>query len=196
MSNKKLILLLGIIGLLLRVVEFEAQASPVLSIDSANLHYAEGYPISVDVRIADITDLYALQFDVVFNPAVLSVTDITEGSFMTTGGATLFIPGVIDNAVGTITLTIDSLIGATGGVNGSGTLATINFSTNSRGISPITLANALLLDSSLSDISFATTGVILSVPEPTTEVLFLIGLISLVILKPNSAQTVKPSRLD
>ena len=75
-----------------------------------------------------------------------------KGAFLPTGGATFFIPGTIDNTGGAITATVDSLIGAIPGVTGTGTLATITLHALTPGTSAITLANVILLDSTLTPI--------------------------------------------
>src|ERR1019366_6371228 len=61
---------------------------------SQTVNVGDGFSLDVGV---DITDLYAFQFDLSFNPAVLSATSITEGLFLPTGGSTFFISGDIDN---------------------------------------------------------------------------------------------------
>jgi general secretion pathway protein D len=120
---------------------------PVLSIAPSSLTVQLGQNVSLDVRITNVIDVYAVQFDVVFDPKILSAASITEGAFLPTGGTTFFIPGTIDNIAGTITATADSLIGPIPGVTGTGTLATITFHALTPGTSAITLANVLLLDS-------------------------------------------------
>jgi hypothetical protein len=102
-----------------------------------------------------------------------------------TGGATLFFPGSIDNTAGSIIFTADSLTGPIAGVSVSGatlgTLADIKFQALSRGTSPIDLSNIGLLDSTLTNIPFSSTGGTASpVPEPSAMLLLgpvLLGLV-------------------
>src|SRR5262249_46484876 len=118
--------------------------------------------------------LYAFQFDLGFNPAILSVISVTEGPFLPGGGASLFIPGSVDNVGGTLSFTADTLQGLTPGVTGSGTLAIITFRALAAGTSAITLLNTSLLDSNLNLLdSTASNGSISAVPEPST--LLLLG---------------------
>src|SRR6266436_3322803 len=87
-------------------------------------------------------------------PAVaVPIVSITEGPFLPAGGATFFIPGTIDNATGAITFTADTLQTAIVGVNGNGTLATVDFQALCVGTSLVALSNVILLDSALGDIT-------------------------------------------
>jgi hypothetical protein len=140
----------------------------------------------LNVNITGVTDLYDWQFDVNFNPAVLSVTGITEGSFLSGGGSTFFLPGTIDNVGGSITFNADTLLGPPPGVNGSGTLATLDFTAIGNGSSPITLANVILQDSSGNNIEFITANGTVNVggttatPEPSSFLMLGTGLLALI----------------
>ena len=94
-----------------------ADGVPTLSINPASSTVSAGNNVTLDVNISNITDLYAFQFDLSFDPGTVSAVSITEGSFLTGGGATFFLPGTIDNVGGTIASTADSLVGAIPGVN-------------------------------------------------------------------------------
>jgi hypothetical protein len=56
---------------------------------------SNGAGFSVDVDVSDVSELTAFQFDIGFNPAVLSATAVTESSFLPSGGSTFFIPGTL-----------------------------------------------------------------------------------------------------
>jgi len=133
-----------------------AGATATISIQSSPLLASPSQPITLNVTVSGIADLYAFQFDIVVDPGVLSASSVTEGPFLAGAGTTLFIPGTIDNIAGTITSTADTLIGAVAGASGSGTLATTFFTvldTAPSGASPVTLSNVILLDSNLNDIA-------------------------------------------
>ena len=161
-------------------------AAPIVSIQPSAKSVSVNDTFSVDVAIADVTDLYGFQFDLAFSPTVLAVIDITEGTFLSSGGeATVFIQGFIDNNAGTITFTADTLVGAISGVTGSGILASVSFQALGEGSSVVELSNIVLLDSTLSDIAFnsenGTVNVesMTAVPLPSTLLLFLSGIFGL-----------------
>jgi hypothetical protein len=130
--------------------------------------------VDLNVNVTDVTDLYAYQFDIAFDPFTVSAISVTEGSFLAGGGATLFVAGVIE--FGAIRFTANTLLGPAPGVSGSGTLATIQFRGASVGISPITPENIILLDSASGDIpadvqSGSITVAGTGIPEPNSGLL-------------------------
>ncbi len=127
-----------------------------------------GSPVTLDVNITDVSGLYAYQFDINFNPAVLAATGVAEGVLFSSAGPTFFDPGTIDNAAGTITLIYDSLSGAVPGVGPNGTIATISFNAIGYGTSSVDLANVSLLDSELGDIEATLSGATVTVADSTT----------------------------
>ncbi len=161
-----------------------AGAVPVVRVQSSLLTPAVGGFIYVFIDVSSVADLYAFEFDVRFDPAILSAEAAMEGPFLSSGGDTSFVPGVIDNSAGTIGLTVDSLFDIVPGVSGSGTLAVLRFQTLAGGVSPIDLSQVVLLDSSLADISFIVEGDSISaVPEGHTLMFFGSSLIILLGLR-------------
>ncbi len=160
---------ISIIGLMAVLSRLSAIAGTI-SIQPSNLTVPLGQNVSLNVNALSVTDVYALQFDLTFNPGLLSATGITEGSFLTAGGATSFVPGSIDNIGGTVSFTADTLVGAMPGVNGNGTLATLQFKALSAGTSPITISNVILLNSGLSIVTAATANGAVTIQGPTTGV--------------------------
>ena len=133
---------------------------------------------SIDVNVSGLSDLYAFQFDLSFNPSVLAFVSITEGDLFNNVGVS-FIPGTIDNTVGTISFIADSLSGPGPGISSNGTLAQIAMTAIGVGSSDINLANVVLLNSGLNDIAAASFGTVISVagaPEPSSMVLLITGL--------------------
>jgi len=173
-------------AVLIALSALPASATPILSVSPVTRTIAAGQPFSLDITVGSAADLYAFQFDLGFNPAVLSATGIVEGPLLKTAGSTFFVSGAINNAGGTISATGDSLLSALAGVNGSGVLATVQFMALAAGSSAINLFGVTLLDSALSGIpnSTATGSVTVTgpavVPEPSTWLLLGTGLAGLV----------------
>ena len=156
---------------LLLVVAVVLLSSPafsdaILSVQPSVTTANPGDDFSINIDVSGVTDLYAFQFDVTFDPNILAFSLITEGSFLPGGGSTVFIPGTPDNVAGTLTFTADTLVGSISGVDGSGTLATLFFQALASGSSPIVLSNASLLDPTFSDITATTVSGTATVPEP------------------------------
>lgn len=145
-----------------------------------------GTPFALSVNIAAVSDLFAWQFDIGFDPAVLSATGVTEGALFSSVGV-FFSAGVIDNAAGTISFIGDSMSGSVPGISEDGTLAVILFNSIGAGSSSIDLSNVVLLDSSLNDITMdisagsVSVGANTPVPEPAAFplALLLVGAIAI-----------------
>lgn len=148
-----------------------------------------GNTFVVNVNISEVVDLYAFQFDLGFDPALLAATTVTEGSFLSTGGSTSFLPGSIDNSTGLISFTSNSLTGVVPGINGNGTLAQIGFTALNPGITDLLLSGTQLFDSNHAPIDFSSIdgNVVVqdsaSVPEPSSLLLIGSGLLSLLGVK-------------
>jgi Cohesin domain len=146
-----------------------------------------GGSFDVNIVIDDALDLYAFQFDVTFDPSVLQATAVNEGALLPTGGATFFLPGVIDNSAGSISANSDSLIGFVPGVGGNGALISITFQAIAVGTSALTLSNVSFLDSALADIAVPSAANVevnvlkgATVPLPASLLLLTSGLALLV----------------
>jgi general secretion pathway protein D len=154
-----------------------AASAATIRIEPPSSLTSPGGVVNVNVTIADVTSLYAYQFDLAFDPSVLSATGITEGGFLRTGGGgTFFIPGTIDNALGTIAFTANTLLGPEPGVTGTGSLATVQFRGIDIGTSAVTLSNAVLLDSLGNEITAELEhGSVTVVPEPGSALLVVLA---------------------
>ena len=150
-------------------------ADPVLTIQPSQLTLNSGVSVSLNVNIQGATDVFAFQFDLSLSsnrPILLD--SVTEGSFLSSGRSTFFVPGTIRS--GGITGVADTLLGPVPGVSGDGSLATLDFHTFSpspgfdfSGTTTISLSNIILLNSHLAEIPATTVPAVVNViPEPAT----------------------------
>ena len=153
-----------------------AVAAPIISITASPDPAVTWLPLGLDIRITGATDLYAYQFSLLFDPAILQANSVTEGPFLATGGSTFFDGGTIDNTLGSISFLFDTLLGDVPGVTGDGILAHIDFAAIHGGTSNLSFSDLLFLDSNFNDAGAQGIGRTLAVPEPATLALLGIGL--------------------
>ena len=164
-----------------------AHAAPLLSLTATANPATVGSTVGIDVAIDGIADLYAYQFTLAFDPALLQAVGGIEGAFLATGGTTFFDAGSIDNGTGTIAFAFDTLLGNVAGVGGSGTLAHFSFNVTGAGSALFALRDVLLLDTAFGDLAPSVQGLTLAtadpvnVPEPAPAALLLIGLAALAL---------------
>jgi hypothetical protein len=135
---------------------------------------AVGNTFTIDIKVENVEDLGGFQFDVTYTPAVVTVennNDVTLGSFLGSTGRTASAVGPsVDNNAGKVTFGGFSF-GTPAGPGGSGVLATITFTVQSRASSKINFANISFLDSNGNALQVATIGsasLTNSVPNTTT----------------------------
>jgi hypothetical protein len=173
--------LVAVLSFALLVVLAPTLVEAVPEISAPFLTEGVGDTFTIPVSITGATDLTSWQFDLAFNPTIVTANSVTEGPFMSAFGATLFIPGVIDNGTGLISLVADSFIDLSPNPSGSGVLADIGFTALAPGVSPLTFSNVFLnLSNSGFDIGNGQVTVTgtqpPAVPEPTTLMLLASGL--------------------
>jgi hypothetical protein len=165
-----------------------ATSMPALGLPVFSLSgFEAGGVAHVVVSASGATDLYGYQFSLNFNPALLHATTVSEGPFLASGGATFFSPGTTDNALGQVSFVFDTLLSAVAGVNGSGVLATIDFSVLSRASTTLSLSDVLAVDS-VGNVLPTQTGQ-LSIPEPGMLALLPIALLALMLVMRRQRRT-------
>ena len=161
-----------------------AHAIPVLTASATPDPAVVGAPVSVDLVLTDVVDLYAYQLSLSFDPSLLQVTGVAQGALLPGGGSTFFDGGSVNNTLGSISFMFDSLVGGVPGVNGTGVLATVSFDVVGTGTSTLAFADTLFLDSGLADISVQITNgslQTLPVPEPASFLMFGMGLAAIAV---------------
>ena len=154
------------------------EADPVISAPFVTVGVGDTF--TIPISIADAVDLTSWQFDLGFDPAIVNANLVTEGPFLSSSGAalTVFVPGVIDNVGGSITLNADAYADIGTPPSGSGVLADIEFTALAPGVSPLTFSNVavnLFEPFTITDGQITVTGTA-KVPEPATLMLLTSGL--------------------
>jgi len=141
---------------------------PVLSVEPSSImdsNLVPGSNFTINITVARVTDLYAWDFFMNWDPALLNVTSVTEGLFLKSAGTTVFRPPEINQTDGYLhancTLTEDAP-----GASGNGTIATITFLVEAKGLTYLYLTfprpslpdidETLLVDSEKASIRHAT----------------------------------------
>lgn len=160
---------------LMFVAAFTIQADSVTATSSRSM-YNVNDPVSVNVSVSNVTDLFAFEFDLIFDPSVLSAQSVTEGGYFLSNGVS-FSPGTIDNTAGTISFIGDSLSGPGPGASDT-LLVTALFTAIAPGSTQVSPENIILLDSNLSSIAASTSASMVNVsgvPTPEPDSLGLVG---------------------
>ena len=170
-----------------------ARASPSsIEVVPASLEQLPGDSFLVNITVNDVTDLYLWMFRLRWNNTVLQLNSIEEGPLLQnegdTSGIWLSPPTISEiNIAGRIDEATCSLLGAVPGVDGSGMIATLNFTCLSMGDSALEFWEEAsyyepatdLLDSSLDSIPHtATPGTVDVIPEFSSVMLIAVFLLT------------------
>ena len=97
----------------------------VLYLETDNLNLTPGKDFTVELKADSITNLKGYSVTLSYDPAFLSLQEVTEGSFFSAKGKTFFYKRVNDTKD---TILIDcAILGPKVSVSGEGTLATLSF---------------------------------------------------------------------
>ena len=111
---------------------------------------------TLNLTVADVTNLAAYQTDLTYDPAIVNVTAVDLGAFLgSTGRTAVPIGPTIDNTAGKVTFGAFSF-GSPPAVSGAGTLATITFQPKIVGSTVLHLQTTGLSDPNGNAISVAT----------------------------------------
>lgn len=164
-----------------------ALGAPLLYVDPVSQAGNVGSSASFGVRIDSATNISSFQFDLLYNPLLVSLSSQTSGVLF--GDPFTFVPGS-DDTNGTISAVADLLIGPGGISTTDGLLATFEFSLNTAGSASFSIANVLILDDQGSTITpdDPIGGTIrieqgANVPEPSTFLLSATALAGLLALR-------------
>ena len=120
-----------------------------------------GQSFTLHLSAEEVAGLAGWQFDLTFDPAALSATQVSEGSLLKTGGAsTFFRKGTVDNQAGTITGLSGTRLTA-GGITGTGRLVSVTFRVKAVGETRVRVRDLQFGD---------TTGAVMPATSPTITI--------------------------
>ena len=138
MSYKKLIISLLILSLVLIFTGCLGKLFPtapsiiapegttgLLYLEPANLNVSPSKNFTVELKTASITDLKGYSVTLSYDPALLTLQEVTEGAFFSSEGETFFY-NHIDGKEGKVLIDC-AILGRDLSVSGEGTLATLSF---------------------------------------------------------------------
>lgn len=114
------------------------QATPgVVAIEPAEIKdISPGGTFTVNVTVTDVSEVYGWQVNITFNPQILNVENVTEGTFLKQLNKTVFMK-TIDNTGGYVLLSCLFFPVPEQGASGSGLLAQVNFTVKGSGSSSL-----------------------------------------------------------
>ncbi len=129
---------------------------PTSDVDNAKLSFSVdkisvrvGDTFTLHLNVENVTDLAGWLCDIVFDPAALKAVEVSEGDFLGKDGrTTYFLKSTIDNTAGKITGLGAARI-SKGGVNGTGKLLSVTFTTQAIGETQVKLTNLQVGSSAL-----------------------------------------------
>jgi cell division septation protein DedD len=154
MKTVKIVLLLAIIAFVSAIMinPIHASGTATIGIDSATQHFSSaqvGNTIQINITVSNVQDLWGWDIsDISFNPAMLSLTQVTEGPFLQAAGQTMFLwtsTSTVAISQGDIPDIQEALL-STNSAAGSGVIATLAFNVLSLGTSQITFNQSTLYD--------------------------------------------------
>lgn len=167
MKHKLLLFLIVLLSLKL------VSAAPMLSIDPSTVIAQPNREFIVNINVNADRNIYGVQFDMVYDAGMLSLSSITEGNFLNNQGVNTYT--IHKPAQGKSTYAITRTI-VRNGVNGIGTLATVRFLPLRPGQATIRLSNVKVADPSILPIegvrtTDSTVGIYAATPptQPTSE---------------------------
>jgi len=146
-------ILIGLVSLVLLNLAFGsiAQAaptqSPTISVSPASVEVSHGDTFTIEIVVDPKgEEIYAVQYDLYFNPSILNATSQTQGTFLSQDGVeTIEVINVINNTIGKIEYS-ETRTGESG-ITNSGVVASISFEAiGTSGRSDLKLGDVILVD--------------------------------------------------
>ena len=134
--------------LLLPSLPVAASSPAIVTVTAPTQPVSQGQQFTVNITVQPNNSIAGVQFNLSFNPALVSINSVTQGNLLNRSGAsTYFTAGTINNAAGTLTNVAGAITTPGQTVSASGTFAVITMTASSvSGTCPLTLSNVIVGD--------------------------------------------------
>lgn len=166
--KKAVLVLLMLISLISLMVLASAATNVYVSPSSKTLGRGENAVISIAINTTD--SIYAVSFDLLFNPAVIKGLISGDGGFLGKDGASVLLAvNTIDNNAGKFSFAA-TRASTQVGVTGTGAIANITFNATADGISNLTITNLQIADPNLQPVPSSISNGIITVITNTAPI--------------------------
>jgi len=148
--NRRIIITVTILAVVIILVAYfflsSTDSLTKITVNPSSLQKTAGEDFTVTLDVSNVRNLFGWQSRLSFNPEILRVLTVVEGSFLKSGGSTYF-NHIVNDTTGYV-LVDCSLLGEISGVNGTGVLVSIQFHVKSAGSCDLSLSDTSLIDHS------------------------------------------------
>ena len=143
-QNRNMVILLVILSLLMLPSGVLANPETRLRLATENLNVMVGQEVTIPVLVENAPLIYGVESHLTFDPAVLEVTTLNHGTFLSADPATqaFILQNKADNKAGTIDYAL-VLLNPAPPVEGSGLLASITFRAKTAGSTVVEIKEAM-----------------------------------------------------
>jgi hypothetical protein len=155
-KTNKLFLITILLFVIILFVSFASANTVSIIPSSTNVNVGNTFSINVSVTTST-SNLYSLQFDLNYNPAVLTLNSLSPGTFLLNNSTIVFNyasfgSGLADNVYSARNKTFTA---PDPGVTGTGSVAVLSFTATAAGNSGLNLSNVIWVNSSILNASVA-----------------------------------------
>jgi len=147
-SLKRIMVILFLVASIYLPVSVSAAGTGVVSVSAPGQPVSSGTQFTVNISVQPNNAIAGVQFNLSFNPALVTVNSISEGNLLKQNGAsTYFSPGQVDNNSGTISGVAGAITTPGKTISTSGTFAVITFTAKpGSGICSLSLSGVIIGD--------------------------------------------------
>ena len=125
--------------------------SAIVSFDPPTLDQAVGATFTVNVNLAGGQNVYAVPLQVIYNPRVLQVLNVSNGPLLSKDGQTVALVNRDDSLAGILQLTASRPPGS-GGISGDGAVFTLTFQARAPGQATLSINRAMVKNAAMQNV--------------------------------------------